>query len=261
MVVILLCELYGIVGNNKININKTLSLFYKHSDKNPHGWGLAYLDDNDISQTIYKEAVCANESKILPKLFKKPIETKVAIGHIRFATIGKITKVNCHPFSINDCTGRQWTLAHNGNIYSGLKLISYTKTQIGQTDSERVLLHIIENIDKATNEKGAELSATERCKLVDISISELSYRNKLNLLIYDSELFYVHTNIKDTLYYSLQEDHYCFVTVPLENNFEWSKVPLNKLNVYLGIDRVYLGEDHGNEFINAKPGNYDKFYI
>ena len=41
-----MCELYGISSNKTISLNESLKLFYKHSAKNPKGWGLAYWNDN-----------------------------------------------------------------------------------------------------------------------------------------------------------------------------------------------------------------------
>lgn len=255
-----LCELFGIIGNKKTLLNENLKQFYSHGSKHPHGWGLAYLE-NDGSQTIYKEPVCASDSNLLKKILKSKIESRFAIGHIRFATIGNISQINCHPFSINDITGRQWTLAHNGNIYAGLKLLEYTKTQIGQTDSERVLLRIIDKINIKTKEKGTELTAIERCEVVDKTVSALSFRNKLNLLIYDSELFYVHTNIKDTLYGSFNKDFNCFATVPINDKYKWEPIPLNSLLAFSGTKKIYHGKNHGNEFIKGTPSSFDNFSI
>lgn len=255
-----MCELYGTIGNKKIALNEDLKLFYKHSVKHSHGWGLAYWNKK-LKLTLYAEGKCGNESELLQGLLDSPIESQVSIGHIRFATAGVICDRNSHPFTKIDSSGREWTLAHNGSIYVGLQLLPYMEKQIGETDSERILLYLVDCINKKIEEKGRPLNSKERCEIVDSIIQDLSYGNRLNLLIYDTEQFYVHANLKDSLYFSFQDDYYCFVTVPLENNFLWDNVPLNRLLVYSGINQIYCGNDHGNEFIKATLSTFDNFNI
>ena len=247
-----MCELYGISSNKTISLNESLKLFYKHSAKNPKGWGLAYWNDKS-EITIYNEGKCGNDSELLQEILASPIESKVSIGHIRTATVGSMSDNNSHPFTRTDCTGREWTLAHNGNIYIGSQLLPFRDKQIGETDSECILLYIVDCINKKTERKGRPLNSKERCEIIDSITEELSKGNKLTLLIYDTEQFYVYTNIKEILYFSSQDDYYCFVGVPLDNNFFWNKVPLNVLIVYSGTNQIYYGPDHGNEFVKNTP--------
>jgi len=255
-----MCELYGTIGNKKIALNEDLKLFYKHSVKHSHGWGLAYWSENS-KLTLYAEGKCGNESELLQNILASQIESSVSIGHIRFATAGVISDRNSHPFTQTDSSGREWTLAHNGNISVGLQLLPYMDKQIGETDSERILLYLVDCINKKSSEKGRALNSNERCEVVDSIVAELSIGNRLNLLIYDTEQYYVHTNIKDTLYFSLQDGYYSFSTVPLDNFYLWDKVPLNTLLVYSDIKQIYCGNNHGNEFIKATLGNFDNFNI
>jgi glutamine amidotransferase len=255
-----MCELYGIISNKNISQNEPLKLFYNHSVKHSHGWGLAYWTTN-FNSKIYNEGKCANDSLLLQSILASPIESKVSIGHIRFATVGSISDNNSHPFKKIDCSGREWTLAHNGNIYVGLQLLPYMDKQAGGTDSERILLYLVDCINNKTKEKGSPLNSKDRSEVVDYVIQELSYGNRLNLLIYDTEQFYVHANLKDSLYFSAQDDYYCFASTPLENNFSWNTIPINRLLTYSGIDQIYCGNDHGNEFIKATPSNFDNFNI
>lgn len=255
-----MCELYGIIGKKKISINETLELFYKHSVKHSHGWGLAYWNNNSESK-IYNEGKCANDSELLQNILSSTIESNVSIGHIRFATAGSISHNNSHPFKKIDSSGREWTLAHNGHVYVGLQLLPYIENQVGGTDSERILLYLVNCINSKTKEKGIPLNNKERCEVVDSIVQELSYGNRLNLLIYDTEQFYVHANLKDSLYCSLQDNYYCFASTPLENDFSWDNVPLNRLLVYSDINLIYYGNDHGNEFIKATLSNFDNFNI
>lgn len=256
-----MCELYGFIGNKNIQINDSLKIFYSHGAKHPHGWGFAHWLNHNIIPTINKDVTPSTESSELFNILANPINTNVALGHIRFATIGSIKKVNCHPFLCIDSTGRNWTLVHNGNIYSGLELIPYEEKQTGETDSERILLYLIDSINKKTLEKRSPLNNLERRRVVESFIKNLAPRNRLNLIIYDSEQLYVHANMKDTLYFSKQDESYYFSTTPLENNFKWNSLPINKLFVYSHSQLIYSGLRHDFEFIKSIPSNFDNFNI
>ena len=87
-----MCELYGFSAHNNQIINENLRTFYSHSNMHPHGWGLAYLFDDEIC--IEKEAIQATKSHYLSDLLSLPIKTSVALAHIRFATVGNIYRKN-----------------------------------------------------------------------------------------------------------------------------------------------------------------------
>ena len=42
-----MCEIFCSMSTDKRNIKPYLKEFFTHSDKHPHGWGLACLDDHD----------------------------------------------------------------------------------------------------------------------------------------------------------------------------------------------------------------------
>lgn len=258
---ILLCELFGFISKKPTEINKKLNIFFSHGNKHPHGFGLAYWNDKKNSPVIYKDSIPSIESKELKNILNNPIKTGVALGHIRFATIGSVKKVNCHPFIKKDSSGRIWTLIHNGNIYSGLQLLPFEIDQVGETDSERILLYLIAKINDQTNQKGRPLNNLERSKIVEILIYVLSPRNRLNLLIFDSEQLYVHANLKHSLYVANHENSYYFSTTPLDNELHWKTIPINRLFVYSKSELVYSGLRHNYEFIKSEPSNFDNFMI
>lgn len=244
-----MCELYAVNSREPVRINDTLRLFYEHSVRHPHGWGLAYWEQQQV--VIYREPCAAKDSEQLKNILNDPIASKIAFGHIRFATIGAIGPENCHPFTGVDCSGRDWTLIHNGTIFSGTELIPYEPKQKGNTDSERILLYLLDCLEAAVKKNGGPLNASQRSKVVEQMALDLSPRNKLNFLIYDSEQLYVHTNMKDTLFTASQGDVGFFVTSPLENDFDWQRLPLNTLLTYRDGTLVYTGKQHPNEFISV----------
>ena len=243
-----MCELFGFSASRETNITKYLNEFFAHSKDHPHGWGLAHFEGG--SAVLHTEPVSARESSLLPKLLKNGLTAKTALAHIRKATVGGIKPENCHPFFLTDVLGNGWTLMHNGTIFSGLELIPYTSKQIGDTDSERILLYLIDKINTAEQAKNSGLNSYERFKIIEQMISELSYRNKLNLIIFDGNHMYIHVNMRNTLFCQATDYGVCFATVPL-NGGHWEHVPMTTLLVYQDGRLKYKGKNHHNEYEDA----------
>lgn len=236
-----MCELLGFTSNHTADIREYLKAFYSHSPAHPHGWGL--MREQNGKREIIKEPVCASESQKLTRIIEETQSQTTALAHIRMATIGYIKQENCHPFSGADVTGRCWTLIHNGTVYSGKKLMKYLHTQTGETDSERIFLALIDEI----NEK-QPCTPQERFEAVEKFVISIAKRNKLNLMIYDGELLYVHQNMKDTLYYKAENGSIIFATVPLDNS-TWEKYPLAQLCAFRDGRKVFEGTRHEYVFV------------
>ena len=240
-----MCEIFGVCCNKETFINDYLKTFFSHSNNHPHGWGLAVSDDNNIS--IEKEPMQASKSGYLKERLSLPIVTKSALAHIRYATIGNIDYKNCHPYSKRDNSSRCWTLIHNGTIFDYPPLNGFLKHQKGDTDSERILLYIVEQINKKQSELKRTLNSWERFSLLDNIVSDMSRGNKLNLLIYDGKYMYAHTNYADSLYYLQNENGIIFSTLPLSNE-DWQKLTFTTLMSYKDGKTVFKGTNHKNEY-------------
>lgn len=243
-----MCELFGFTSEYCKNLTPDLTEFFSHSAHHPNGWGIAVR--NGKSFDIQTEPICANKSKILDSIINNMKAQNFLLAHIRLATVGQIQKNNCHPFTSIDKSGRQWILIHNGTIFNGTELFPYFEKQEGDTDSERILLHIITQINKEIDSKRKPPGTEARIRIIENTIHTLSYRNKLNLLIYDSEYLYVHTNMKNTLYCKKQNGSAMFATTPLDNAL-WHKVPMCALQVYQNGVLKYEGQNHNNEYIES----------
>lgn len=240
-----MCELFGIISNNKeLGVNTYIKEFFTHSDKHPHGWGLACMDGSDVF--IEKEPIRASKSHYLKHRLHGPLEGRVLFAHIRYATIGNVEYTNCHPFTKKDNEGRRWTFIHNGTIFNYPPLNRYVKTQTGDTDSERILMYLVEEINKKERWMETPMDARERFDFLDGIVGEMSKENKLNFLLYDGELLYVHTNYADSLYYLEQKDQILFSTQPLGRE-EWLPVPFTTLLAYQDGRQKYVGTNHHNE--------------
>lgn len=239
-----MCELFGISSSQKVCVNSYLKEFFSHSDKHPHGWGLACMEGKEAS--IEKEPVQASKSSYLKWRLSAPIEEKVLFAHIRFATIGNTEYPNCHPFTLKDSQGRRWTLIHNGTIFEYPPLEPFVKIQSGDTDSERILMYLVEKVNKEERHRGTPLNAEERFTLLDGIVTSMSEENKLNFLLFDGELLYVHTNYANSLYFLEKDNQTIFSTQPLGRE-EWQPVPFTTLLAYRNGERVMTGTNHHKE--------------
>lgn len=242
-----MCELFGITTKYGRSINTFLKIFYSHSNKHPHGWGLACMDGHEV--LLEKESIQASKSNYLKERLSQPIIVKTALAHIRYATIGNVEYSNCHPYSEKDNFGRRWTMIHNGTIFDYAPLNGFLKLQKGDTDSERILLYLVDRINKAQRAARRPLNDYERFYILDEIIADMSRNNKLNLLFYDGEYLYVHTNYANSLYVLQYEDTAIFSTVPLTND-DWEPVEFTTLLSYKDGQLVRTGTKHEHEYID-----------
>ncbi len=244
-----MCELFGITANRRVKINDFLKRFFEHSKEHRNGWGLAFLDDNSVS--IEKEPAKASDSLYLKNRLTGRIETARCMAHIRKATVGEVSFSNTHPFSKRDESGRTWVLVHNGTIFESPILSAYQYQQDGNTDSERILLYIVDQMNKHYISELNGFDANERIKLIEKIIKRLAPENKLNLMLYDGDYFYVHKNEEGTLYMSERSGSVIFSTHPLQPE-GWREVPGNQLLVYKDGELVHTGEKHEFTYVETE---------
>ena len=241
-----MCELFGVTADKKINVNTYLQKFFRHSKVQPDGWGLALFDDGCVS--IEKEPVKASKSKYLEHRLQGKIQSARMMAHIRRATMGEVNFNNTHPFSAIDESGRRWVLVHNGTIFEAPGLSKYQYSQQGSTDSERILLYIIEPVNKRFLQDPCGFDVNERLALIDEIVLRIVPGNKLNFLLFDGDYFYVHKNEKATLYTLEKPGITIFATRPIDEE-DWKELPMNQLLVYKDGHLVYSGTKHEHEYV------------
>ena len=170
------------------------------------------------------------------------------MAHIRFATRGHMSYENCHPFVRHDQSGRTWTFMHNGTIFSCPLLSKYLYSQSGQTDSERILLYIIDRINAETEKLGRILKDSERFDVIDRVVLDITAHNKVNFMLYDGSMLYVHDNLKGSLFVHHLDRSLIFATTPL-NKEKWEPVEPCRLQAYKNGRHVLSGTAHQNEYI------------
>ena len=253
-----MCEMLGISAKRRREMNAVLREFFSHAERHPHGWGLARFGDGR-APSIEKEPVKATESELLGGILGERIEERTLLAHIRFATVGTMEYANCHPFSGADDSGRVWTLVHNGTIFSGAVLNDYIGLQFGETDSERILLHLIARVNRAQSSRGRPLTGSERFDILSSAIAALAKGSKLNLLVHDGEFLYAHTNFRDSLHYLEEDGAVTFSTCPLSDG-DWKPVPFTRLVAVKDGEFVREGTPHRNEYI-YNPDDYRLVYM
>ncbi len=241
-----MCEIFGLTSKKTIDAGKLLKEFYSHSDEHPHGWGLALFDGHDVS--VEREPVKAGKSTYLKNRLKGNLSAPVILAHIRRATTGNIEYGNCHPFVKTDESGRTWTLIHNGTIFEAPQLSPYQYEQSGATDSERILLYLVDKMNRRFLKDFSLFEVNARLDLLSELIAGLAPENKLNLIFYDGEYMYVHTNAPGTLMLSERPGHTIISTTSLDDG-AWMDVPLNRLLVYKEGALVYEGKEHPHTYV------------
>ena len=244
---LIVCELFGFSGHCPVTINEELKTFFSHSDKHPHGWGLALIEGNHAA--IEKEPWQADDSHYLKARLRDPIRVKTALAHIRLATIGKMEWKNCHPYTAVDHSGRRWVLIHNGTIFEYAPMNPYVARQNGDTDSERILLYLIDQVNDRSEQLGHPLTAEERFALLDELVAKMAPGNKLNILLSDGELLYAHTNYRGSLHQRKTQDGVFLATLPLTPS-PWEPLPLTTLVAYREGELICTGTCHGAEFFD-----------
>ena len=242
-----MCELFCFNSNTPKRVNECLECFYEHSDQHPHGWGLATIQSDDF--IISKEPVKATCSQHLKDILSNPVIGKNVFAHIRLATVGELISPNCHPFTETDNYNRTWMLIHNGTIFEYPELDKYRENEKGDTDSERILLYIIDKINDFETVKGSPSTIRERFNLLSDIITDMSKSNKLNIMIFDGDLTYIHTNMKESLHYLKFKDGFLISSTPINDDENWKEVELNKVFGLVDGKIVFESKRHDNEFI------------
>lgn len=244
-----MCELFAFSGRHEENLTPYLIKFFSHSDRNPHGWGIADLHG---PVGIEKEPKKANDSRFLPHIIKELLPTDLLMAHIRLGTVGAMNYDNCHPFELSDASGQSWTFMHNGTIFHSDVLGKFQKDQKGTTDSERIFLYIISEINELHDGHPEEASKEEKYSVIERITTELAPGNKLNMMLSDGEDLYIHSNMKGTLYFRPLGSGTLFATVPLDNE-EWTLLEQRRLMVFSNGECVYKGTKHEGSYETTDP--------
>lgn len=233
-----MCEVYGFCGNKPTRLNRYTDEFWLHSKVHQDGFGY-YLADKDLLYVNPNSAM-----NYIKGLSKFNFESKLALCHIRFKTHGPASAENCHPFIKYDSRGVKWSLIHNGYISDNPITSALGTLQNGETDSERILLAIIE----AVNCLYEHAYITDQQEFlyylyiqIEVALTELASLGKTNLIFTDNKTnnMYVYMNAPRTLFYLKTPDGYHISTTPLSKE-NWIAVEPHKLHVFNNGHKIAL---------------------
>jgi glutamine amidotransferase len=107
-----MCRLFGFRSSVESRVHQSLvaaeNALIRQSEKHPDGWGVAYYVHS------YPHVFRSAEKALGSGLFQDVsgvVATYTLLAHIRRATVGEVTLLNCHPFQFAN-----WVFAHNGEV-------------------------------------------------------------------------------------------------------------------------------------------------
>jgi predicted glutamine amidotransferase len=141
-----MCELLGIASSVPVDIAFSFSGFIMrggHTGPHADGWGVSLYQDR-FARTFIEEQP-AHASPLTRFLQNNPIETRLAVAHIRKATRGSARLENTHPF-VRVFQGRHVVFAHNGTLPHVRDKPLRHETPLGDTDSEHAFCWMLERL-------------------------------------------------------------------------------------------------------------------
>lgn len=140
-----MCRLFGFRSVIPSQVHRSLlaaeNALGKQSNQHPDGWGVAFYVDG--SPHVTKSAELALGDQLFHRL-SGVVASETVLAHVRRATQGDKSVLNCHPFQYG-----RWVFAHNGDIpeFQSRRAALVAEVQpklrrfvLGDTDSEVVFL-------------------------------------------------------------------------------------------------------------------------
>lgn len=221
-----MCELFGFSCNREGCATDSLRSFAEHSDRNPHGWGLAYY--NGGGAFIKKQAVEARKS---PEYYDavKNARGNIIISHIRHASCGQINAINCHPFK-QSFLGKEWVFAHNGHVDG---VARHPRTS-GETDSESVFNVLLDNIkEHRSKDNGVTNGSIVEGVSSLFNDYEFGRQVGLNFVMSDGQVLYAFNHhAEKPMYFSkitAQESNAVMVSTQKLDGSSWEVLPADRL--------------------------------
>jgi glutamine amidotransferase len=97
-------------------------------------------------------------------------------------------------------------------------------------------------------ENNEKLNDLQLCEYMDTLIHKLSKNNKLNLILANDEIMFIHSNCKESLYYLDKKDYILISTLALCDD-DWMEVDLNTLYAIGNAEIIFSGRKHENEYV------------
>src|SRR5512139_1121783 len=107
-----MCRLFGFRSVIQSQVHRSLmaadNALSVQSNQHPDGWGVAYYVDG--APHITRSPNAALNDHLFHRV-SGVVASETVLAHVRKATVGDLSVLNCHPFQYG-----RWTMAHNGEI-------------------------------------------------------------------------------------------------------------------------------------------------
>ncbi|MCA9581069.1 MAG: class II glutamine amidotransferase [Myxococcales bacterium] len=136
-----MCRLFGFRSTIQSQVHRSLvdadNALGRLSNEHPDGWGVAYYIDG--SPHVTRSEATALGDQLFHRV-SGVVASETVLAHVRKATKGPVTVLNCHPFQYG-----RWTFAHNGDVPNFEQhrqamqeevLPHFRRFILGETDSE-----------------------------------------------------------------------------------------------------------------------------
>jgi glutamine amidotransferase len=160
-----MCRLFGFRSVIPSQVHRSLiqadNALCTQSQRHPDGWGVAYYVDG--APHVVKSAETAHTDHLFHKI-GGVVASETVLAHVRKATVGVPSILNCHPFQYG-----RWVFAHNGTIAEfeevrgpilGEVAPRLRRYIMGETDSE-VVFYLFLGMLERRRPLGAEFEVDE----------------------------------------------------------------------------------------------------
>lgn len=182
-------------SNVPASVSYSLEEFSRHGGlTGPHkdGWGIAHYVQGDVR--LVKEPLPASDSACLRFIQDHPFASALVISHIRKATQGAHTLVNCQPF-VRELGGAMHVFAHNGDLDNRRlreRLPLGFHRPVGESDSEYAFCALLGRLAELWLAPGGIPAFSARKSIVAAFAEELRGLGPANFLYADGDVLFAH---------------------------------------------------------------------
>ena len=154
-----MCRLFGFRSVLESQVHRSLlsadNALAVQSQAHPDGWGMGYYL-GDTPHVL--KSVGTAQSDTLFQRVGGIVSSQTVLAHIRKATQGKLSTLNCHPFQ-----HARWLMAHNGDIPNLSQVREELLAEadprlrrylLGDTDSELIFLILLSRLSRKVDISG-----------------------------------------------------------------------------------------------------------
>ena len=230
-----MCDLLGISCNEMERASRSLPEFaLRYSEKNRHGWGIAYFDG--AHAVIKRDTGKAHGNKKFEETWKK-VRSKNFVAHLRLKSQGEVHVLSCHPFK-EELMGRNLIFAHNGTVYG----FQRHKNACGGTDSESIFKEMVDYMRDYMKEGRIHGLYPALVDAIQKIFKHYGRNITLNFLMSDGSMYYVFNHYTGAPVYMLKRKpgfgkpsgstkRAILFSTKTFTNENWVKIPKDRLLV------------------------------